>query len=151
MILLKKINTKKVDVEDALTYVNRPVDKLNEKTDFSFKIKYYPRDDKMAQIALIKAHHKCEYDSEHYCFIRRKNDTPYTEIHHLIPLCFYSEFGNSLDVPANIFQLCSNCHNEIHYGKNWDKLVKKLFKERKDELEEAGIGIELDELLLIVK
>lgn len=142
-----KVNTKNVTTVDTLAYVNKPIDKLDEKIDSSTKIKYYPRDDKMAQIALIKAQHKCEYDNEHYCFIRRKNDTPYTEVHHLIPLCFYSEFDNSLDVPANIVSLCSNCHNEIHYGKDWNKLVKKLFEERKDALEEAGIGIELEELL----
>ena len=75
------------------------------------------------------------------------NEEGYTEVHHLIPLCYYAEFDVSLDVPENIISLCSNCHNEIHYGLNADTIITKLFHERKEKLKEAGIEISLERLL----
>lgn len=109
---------------------------------------YYPRNPKMAAYALKNAQHKCENNIQHECFIRRSNGMPYTEVHHLVPLCYYDDFENvSLDVPENIVSLCSNCHNEIHYGKNADQLITKLYNERKAKLLAAGIDISLDELL----
>lgn len=109
---------------------------------------YYPRNPKMAEYALKNANHSCENNSKHECFIKRSNNMPYTEVHHLIPLCYFDEFdGVSLDVPENIVSLCSNCHNEIHYGKNADQLISKLYNERKLKLLEAGIDVSLEKLL----
>lgn len=107
---------------------------------------YYPRDYKMALYALANAEHKCENNIDHYCF-QRRNGLPYTEVHHLIPLCYYDDFKNSLDVPENIVSLCSSCHNEIHYGLNADAIITKLYHERKEKLKEAGIEISLERLL----
>lgn len=70
----------------------------------------------------------------HPTFIRKKSDKKYTEPHHLIPMAFSDEFDVSLDVEENIVSLCSNCHNQIHYGKDADVLLRKLYEERKDEL-----------------
>ena len=69
------------------------------------------------------------------------------ETHHLIPLEYWRSFDNNLDVEANIVWLCSNCHNEIHYGKYADKLIRPLYLKREHELQEAGIAIDLDDLL----
>lgn len=69
------------------------------------------------------------------------------ETHHLIPLEYWRFFDNSLDVEANIVCLCSNCHNEIHYGKYATKLIEPLFRKRKDELLKAGIDIEIYDLI----
>ena len=107
----------------------------------------YPRDPKMAEIALYRSKNKCENDSCHYCFPRRKDGTPYTEVHHLVPLSFYKEFEPDLDKPENIVSLCSGCHNEIHYGKNADKIIKNLYKQRKNALKNVGIHISEDELI----
>lgn len=68
------------------------------------------------------------------------------EPHHLIPLDYQYLFEFSLDVEANIICLCSNCHNEIHYGLNYKSLIKKFYNERKEPLEQCGIKIELEEL-----
>lgn len=67
------------------------------------------------------------------------------ETHHLIPLEYWKSFDNSLDVEANIVCLCSNCHNEIHYGVDAARLIKPLFEKRVRELKEAGIEIELEQ------
>ena len=64
----------------------------------------------------------------------------------VIPLAFQYKFKNSLDIEENIVSLCSNCHNEIHYGFNAKKLISKLFEERKDILKAKGINITIDEL-----
>jgi 5-methylcytosine-specific restriction protein A len=78
---------------------------------------YYPRDSKKKAQALFDAYYCCEVDPSHITFIRKANGKKYTEAHHLIPMEYQKDFSPvSLDVPANIVSLCSNCHNEIHYG-----------------------------------
>ena len=89
----------------------------------------------------------CEIEVEHPTFIRKKSNEKYTEPHHLIPMAFSEKFDVSLDVEENIVSLCSNCHNQIHYGKDADVLLTKLYEERKDVLLSVGIDITLKELL----
>lgn len=75
------------------------------------------RNGKTAADALAIAHYACEADGSHKTFLR-KDGTPYTEPHHLIPLSRFADFGNtSLNVKENIVSLCSNCHNLLHYGR----------------------------------
>ncbi len=114
-------------------------------------IKSYKREAYIAREALNIANHFCEYDRTHKSFQRKTNSEFYTEPHHLIPMCCQENFPVSLDVEANIVSLCSNCHNHIHYGKTADVLVKKLFEERKNRLEQAGIKIDIQELLAFYK
>lgn len=109
-------------------------------------IKVYKRDKQRAINALNHANYSCEIDIKHMCFLRKDGITPYTEAHHLIPLAFQYKFKNSLDIEENIVSLCSNCHNEIHYGFDAKKLINKLFEERKDILKAKGINITIDEL-----
>lgn len=73
------------------------------------------------------------------------------EPHHLVPMCFSKDFKNSLDVEQNIVSLCSECHNEIHYGKERFKLLEKLYNERKEELKVVGIDITFEQLKLMYK
>lgn len=127
-------------------YITQPVQKVELKKIGKDGF-YYPRDSHMAAIALKNADYKCENNLMHECFIRRRGGKPYTEVHHLIPLAYHYKFDTSLDIPENIVSLCSNCHNEIHYGKNADELIKKLFDERKEKLKQAGIEITIDKLL----
>lgn len=107
----------------------------------------YPRDSKIGYNALFAAEFKCEINKNHKTFRRRKDGTDYTEPHHLVPMSAQDDFEYSLDREQNIVSLCSNCHNEIHYGENGNKLVEKLFNERKGHLKEIGIEITLDKLL----
>ena len=111
----------------------------------------YPRDAKIAANALKRANYLCAVNKNHPSFIRRSNNQNYTEPHHLIPLAFQDKFTYSLDVEANIISLCSNCHNEIHYGKHPEIIIKKLYQERVDELRAAGIFITLENLLQCYK
>lgn len=110
--------------------------------------KIYPRERKTALNALKIANYKCEIDGcSTKLFMRKNNGLPYTEPHHLIPMAASDNFPNaSLDREQNIVSLCSNCHNEIHYGKESEKLINQLFEKRKNMLEKIGINISLDEL-----
>lgn len=105
------------------------------------------RDVKQAQIALNRASYQCEFNPKHESFTRISNGKNYTEPHHLIPISQQEHFEYSLDVPANIISLCSNCHNCIHYGKERTVLLKVLYEQRKIELSKAGLDVSFEELM----
>ena len=107
----------------------------------------YPRKKQRAINALVHANYQCEIDPEHLTFIRRNSGRPYTEPHHLVPLSYQDQFSVSLDVEENIVSLCSNCHKQIHYGRDAEELVSQLFKARKGLLGNAGIDITIEQLL----
>lgn len=67
----------------------------------------------------------------------------------LVPLAYSDKFNVSLDVEENLVSLCSNCHNNLHYGKDFESLLKKLYKDRKEVLAKFGINISFEELLRI--
>lgn len=90
--------------------------------------------------ALIRANYTCEIDSSHPTFIRKNSDKNYTETHHLIPLKYSDRFDNTLDTEENIISLCSNCHNQIHYGEGAEILLRTLYDSRISLLEKAGIS-----------
>ena len=108
--------------------------------------KAYKRDRKVSLNALVLANHKCEIDENHPSFVRKNTILPYSEPHHLVPLSFFEQFPVSLDVEENVVSLCSNCHNQLHYGKNIKPLLHKLYEERKELLHLAGIDVTLQEL-----
>lgn len=110
------------------------------------EIKIYPRNDKVAVNALAHAGFMCEIDNSHPTFIRKKSSKNYVEPHHLIPMRYSEKFDYSLDVEENIVSLCSNCHNQLHYGRDYEELLEKLYEERKDLLEKVKLHITYDEL-----
>ena len=107
----------------------------------------YPRNKQTSVNALIKARCRCEIDQDHPSFLRRNSNELYMEPHHLIPTCFHDRFNVSLDIEENIVSLCSNCHNQLHYGQDIVPLITQLFELRRDVLASAGINITLAELL----
>lgn len=133
------------DVNDNFEYNHNPKTKEDPITKNGVKV--YHRDKKVSMNALGHANYKCEIDSAHITFIRRKSKKNYTEPHHLIPMKYSDRFEVSLDVEENIVSLCSNCHNQIHYGEGAKELVLKLFNERKEHLEKVGLFITEEELL----
>ena len=104
--------------------------------------------DKTVKIrALQRANYLCEIDNSHKTFISKSNGKPFMQGHHLIPLEYEYLFPYSLDVEANVVCLCSHCHDEIHYGVNYKKLISKLYEERKEDLKKCGIEIKDIKLL----
>ena len=107
----------------------------------------YKRSKNAAINALISANFSCEIEPLHPTFLRKKDMNPYTEPHHLIPMAYQDEFEYSIDIEENIISLCSNCHNEIHYGANAKQLLTKLYNSRKDVLKSKKVDITLQQLL----
>lgn len=60
---------------------------------------------------LARAEGICEACHQSAPFQRRKDNTPYLEVHHRIPL---AEGGE--DTVENALALCPNCHRKAHYG-----------------------------------
>jgi hypothetical protein len=108
---------------------------------------YYERSPQVAINAIANSNYSCEIDSLHKTFTRKSKNEPYLEPHHLIPLSKQNDFQYSLDVEANIISLCSNCHNEIHYGQNHKMLIKFLYNKRIQRLEKTALKIDLATLI----
>lgn len=153
----KEITLIESTFEDFIVKLEEPTSKHSKKEKYipvkktkpnkiSSNTTKYPRNKEISENALRLANYKCEYNKEHETFIRKKNHLPYMEPHHLIPLEFQDYFEYSLDVEANIISLCSHCHNEIHYGKNNEELIKKSYEQRKEDLKKCGIEIPLNKL-----
>ncbi|MGD9909454.1 MAG: HNH endonuclease [Candidatus Izemoplasmatales bacterium] len=105
----------------------------------------YKRKIEKAKKCIIFSNFKCDLDNDHVSFTS-KNDKPYMEAHHLVPLSTQDYFDNSLDVDANIVCLCPNCHRKLHYGKDIQFDLKKLYDSRVEYLNKSGIHISFDEL-----
>ena len=111
----------------------------------------YPRSKSVSKNALNKADYKCEINCDHPTFRRRNSPLNYTEPHHIVPMSKQDYFENSLDVEENIISLCCNCHKQIHLGKGFEDMLRKIYAERKDVLKKAGIEILLEDLILFYK
>lgn len=61
---------------------------------------------------LRRAKGKCEYCNSSAPFIRKKDNTPYLEIHHKKTLA-----DNGEDSIENTIAVCPNCHKYLHFGK----------------------------------
>ena len=166
--LLSKVSKKKITKEDLIDekeffieiddiiqgfddYLTEPFEysgkpKVKEEPRIIGTRKAYKRDEKTSIRALRKAVHKCEVDKTHKSFIRKSKNIPYMEPHHLIPIENQDDFENSLDVEENIVSLCSNCHNHLHYGRDTDDVLERLYNERIKYLHAAGIDISVDDL-----
>jgi 5-methylcytosine-specific restriction enzyme A len=60
---------------------------------------------------LERANGICEYCKHEAPFKRLKDNTPYLEVHHIVPLANEGE-----DTVENALALCPNCHRRAHYG-----------------------------------
>ena len=72
----------------------------------------YRRNADVIVAVLRRADGVCERCGRQAPFLRRKDDSPYLEVHHWTPL---SQGGE--DSIENAAALCPNCHREVHHGK----------------------------------
>ena len=144
--LIVQINDSFTNPSDSKPFKHKGVKKAKAAPVLISGKKVFPRDRKTAFNALSHAHYSCEVDNTHPTFIRRSTNYAYTEPHHLIPLAFSDEFDVSLDVEENIVSLCSNCHNQLHYGKEIDTILKTLYNQRYAALKKVGLEITFERL-----
>lgn len=136
--------TKKTELPRTFEYKEKPKEKVHPVIINSREI--YQRNRNTALNALLHAGYFCEIDKGHTTFKRRNLDINYMEPHHLVPMEFSKDFDVSLDVEENIVSLCSTCHNWLHYGKNYEPMLKKLYEERVGLLKQVGIYITFEKL-----
>lgn len=101
--------------------------------------------------ALALADYKCEVDSSHVSFIAEKNNKPFMEGHHAIPITMQPKFDHSLDNYANIVCLCPICHRRIHYGIMDDRIdmLRRIYHSRGERLASSGIQLSCNEFIEI--
>ena len=109
---------------------------------------YYPRNKAAARDALILKGYQCEIDPMHESFLNRFTGKKYMEAHHLVPMEYQDTYDINIDRAENIVCLCSNCHNEIHYGCNYKVLIEKLYRGRSELIKSIGINDSLEQVLL---
>jgi hypothetical protein len=111
---------------------------------------FFRRDALIGAKVILKKGFKCELGSDHVSFTSRIADKNYVEAHHLVPMEQQDNFDYSLDIEENIIALCPTCHRKLHHGK-YSEIASKitmLYYDRKENLMEKGIVIELEKLLL---
>ncbi|MDO7598103.1 MAG: DUF3578 domain-containing protein [Pseudomonadota bacterium] len=125
-----------------------PGPRPKKEKNISSKTSLWPRDPRIAKLALINAGYKCENDKSHQTFISKASGSPYIESHHIIPMEAQENFEYNLDVPENIAALCPNCHREIHLAQSHQQMaiLKKLYASRAKLLSDRGVGCTLSEL-----
>ena len=105
------------------------------------------RDRILVRQVIIAAEHTCETNANHVTFTSARFKTQYMEGHHLIPMNQQGHFDNSLDVYSNLVSLCPICHRLLHHGIESERkpVLRKLYDERKERLQSAGIRIGVGE------
>ena len=80
-------------------------------TKMSVTTEIFNRNPDVVAEALLRAAGVCEDCKKQAPFLRRRNNQPYLEVHHTLPLA-----QGGLDVIENVLALCPNCHRKAHYG-----------------------------------
>ncbi|PEJ60730.1 MULTISPECIES: HNH endonuclease [unclassified Bacillus (in: firmicutes)] len=139
-----------IEVEKTFVDSHTPVkDEPKAKYNCTFITNKSNRNRTVTKRAIVEANFKCEIDESHSFFLSKQTGENYVEGHHLIPLEFEEMFDYNLDVEANVISLCPICHKKIHHGpiETVEKLIKKLYKNRKERLKNSGIEVKPKTLL----
>ena len=116
------------------------------------KVTYGWNRDRVIVEQVLKADkYQCEINLHHKTFVTRRNDEPYLEGHHLIPMSKQDRFDKSLDVYANIIGLCPNCHRQLHFGRLSEvrEILRRLYDLRVGRLAASGLEVSKDEFLTL--
>lgn len=101
--MAKKLN-KQALFDRARMATGKPVRRMVQRDDFV-------RDPYVVAAALLRSDSKCEMPGCSCALFLRDDDSPYLEVHHVLPL---SEGGD--DTLINAAALCPHCHRVLHFG-----------------------------------
>lgn len=108
-IFQKEVNTSSHDSKERrlkrLNNANRVPDTIQT------KVTVFVRNPDVVVEVQNRANGHCEYCNNPAPFIRKSDNTPYLEIHHILPLSVGGE-----DTIDNAVALCPNCHRKAHHG-----------------------------------
>ncbi|RQS11413.1 HNH endonuclease [Burkholderia sp. Bp9002] len=71
----------------------------------------FDRDPNVIALVLRRAQGCCQECGDSAPFMRKKDGTPYLEVHHRVPLALGGD-----DSLENAIALCPNCHRRMHFG-----------------------------------
>ncbi len=141
---------------------DKSIEKLREQLGFIQDSEEFKRDSKIISFYRLSTPNVCsaccdDYDIKERSFlslplyqITQKPDSYYTEIHHVISLGKDKE----LDVLENLAKLCPTCHRALRKGASAEefqkRLIKKILKRNKDNLEFAKLRFETDDFLTLI-
>lgn len=116
--------------------------KLQKKT-----VTQWNTDPKIKKEIIELSGYKCFFNEAHDTFNKESDLKPYMEAHHIIPMNSQDDFDCSLDIVENLASLCPACHREVHHGENKNKMIERLYNNRKDKLSNFNIRIKLSKLV----
>ncbi|MCQ2849257.1 HNH endonuclease [Helicobacter pylori] len=141
---------------------DKSIEKLRERLGLIQNSEEFKRDSKIINFYRISTPNVCsaccdDYDIKERSFlslplyqITQRSDSYYTEIHHVISLGKDKE----LDVLANLVKLCPTCHRALKKGASTEgfqkRLIGKILKRNKGNLEFAKLRFETDDLLTLI-
>ena len=140
-----------ISINNSDILSDEELDKLGErKPEKSIKSdsKRYKTNPRISKSVIAKNYYKCQYDDSHLTF-NDKRENQFVEAHHLIPMAFQDNYEKNLDRKENITTLCPNCHRAVHLGNKEERneRLKLLFHKSKEQLNRAGIYININQLL----
>ncbi|NHA96094.1 HNH endonuclease [Helicobacter pylori] len=140
----------------------KSIERLRERLGFIQDSEEFKRDSKIINFYRISTPNVCnaccdDYDIKERSFISsplyqitQRSDSYYTEIHHVISLGKNKE----LDVLENLAKLCPTCHRALKKGASEEKfqkrLIGKILKRNKGNLEFAQLRFETDDFLTLI-
>ena len=83
----------------------------------------YDRDQAVVKWVLHNADGRCEACDSPAPFYKASNGEPFLEVHHLIRLC-----DGGPDTIENAIAVCPNCHRNLHYGKDLQKIKETIYR-----------------------
>ncbi|WP_120891434.1 HNH endonuclease signature motif containing protein [Helicobacter pylori] len=141
---------------------DKSIEKLREQLGFIQDSEEFRRDSKIISFYRLSTLNVCnaccdDYDIKERSFISlplyqitQRSDSYYTEIHHVISLGKDKE----LDVLENLAKLCPTCHRALRKGASAEefqkRLIRKILKRNKDNLEFAKLRFETDDFLTLI-
>ncbi len=141
---------------------DKSIEKLREQLGFIQDSEEFRRDSKIISFYRLSTPNVCnaccdDYDIKERSFISlplyqitQRSDSYYTEIHHVISLGKDKE----LDVLENLAKLCPTCHRALKKGASAEefqkRLIRKILKRNKDNLEFAKLRFETDDFLTLI-
>lgn len=109
-----KCANREVIFDLAMAATGKPAKRSIERAEFV-------RNPYIVAAVLLRSDGQCEMPDCTRELFARDDDSPYLEVHHVVPL---SEEGD--DTFINAAALCPHCHREVHYGKNRYALRDRL-------------------------
>ncbi|RKV57153.1 HNH endonuclease [Helicobacter pylori] len=141
---------------------DKSIEKLRERLGFIQDSEEFRRDSKIINFYRLSTPNVCnacydDYDIKERSFISlplyqitQNPNSYYTEIHHMISLGKNKE----LDVLENLAKLCPTCHRALKKGASEEgfqkRLIGKILKRNKDNLEFAQLRFETDDFLTLI-